>query len=104
MLTDVFFRRYEKRTLFNEVGQKESALFVQAYRIVNEQVWKYYGYDKKVDEQVKATWTSIHDRLSMEIGVKELSPRWYSFQREWNGKPYTNSGWNDMNFVIERWL
>lgn len=104
MLTDVFFRRYEKRALFTAVGQKESALFVQAYRIVNEQVWKYYGYDKKVDEQVKAIWTIIHDRLSMEIGVKELSPKWYSYQTEWNGKPYTNSGWNDMNFVIERWL
>ena len=41
MLTDVFFRRYEKRPMFNAVGPKESALFVQAYRIVNEDIWKY---------------------------------------------------------------
>lgn len=104
MLTDVFFRRYANRPMFASVGQKESALFVQAYRIVNEQIWKYYGYDKKVDESVKAIWTGIHDRLSMEIGVKELSPKYYSYQTEWMGKPYTNSGWNDMNFVVEQWL
>lgn len=90
--------------MFTTVGQKESAFFVQAYRIVNEQIWKYYGYNKKVDESVKTVWTSIHDRLSMEIGVKELSPKYYSYQTEWVGKPYTNSGWNDMNFVIEQWL
>lgn len=90
--------------MFSSVGQKETALFVQAYRIVNEQIWKYYGYDKKVDESVKAIWTGIHDRLSMEIGVKELSPKYYSYQTEWMGKPYTNSGWNDMNFVVEQWL
>ncbi|MEX3917964.1 AbiJ-NTD4 domain-containing protein [Paraburkholderia sp. BR10872] len=104
MLTDVFFRRYANRPLFESVGQKESALFVQAYRIVNEQIWKYYGYDEKVDETVKTTWTGIHDRLSMEFGVKELSPKYYSYQTEWMGKPWTNSGWNDMNFVVEQWL
>lgn len=104
MLTDVFFRRYANRPMFATFGQKESALFVQAYRIVNEQIWKYYGYDKKVDESVKAIWNGIHDRLSMEIGVKELSPKFYSYQTEWMGKPYTNSGWNDINFVVEQWL
>jgi AbiJ N-terminal domain 4 len=104
MLTDVFFRRYANRPMFASVGQKESSLFVQAYRIVNEQIWKYYGYNKKVDESVKAIWTGIHDRLSMEIGVKELSPMYYSYQTEWMGKPYTNSGWNDMNIVVEQWL
>jgi hypothetical protein len=104
MLTDVFFRRYANRPMFTTVGQKESALFVQAYRIVNEQIWSYYGYDKKIDESVKAIWSSIHDQLSMEIGVKELSLKYFSYQAEWLGKPYTNSGWNEMNFVVEQWL
>jgi hypothetical protein len=90
--------------MFETVGQKESALFVQAYRIVNEQIWKYHGHDKKVDENVKTIWTVIHDRLSMEIGVKELSPKYYSYQTEWIGKPFTNSGWYDMNLVVEQWL
>ncbi|MFD1561183.1 family 20 glycosylhydrolase [Paraburkholderia silviterrae] len=86
--------------MFESVGQKESALFVQAYRIVNEQILKYYGYDQKVDASVKTIWTGIHDRLSMEIGVEELSPKYYSYQTEWLGKPYTSSGWNEMNFVV----
>lgn len=104
MLTDVFFRRYADRPMFESVGQKESALFVQAYRIINEQIWKYYGHNNKVDESVKAVWNFIHDRLSMEIGVKELSPKYYSFQTEWAGKPYTNTGVNETNFVVEQWL
>ena len=43
MLTDVFFRRYANRPMFSSVGQRERALFVQSYRIINEQIWKYYG-------------------------------------------------------------
>ncbi|SMF35844.1 MULTISPECIES: AbiJ-NTD4 domain-containing protein [unclassified Pseudomonas] len=104
MLTDVFFRRYANRLMFESVGQKESALFVQAYRIVNEQIWSYYGATQKVNESVKRIWTDIHDRLAMEIGVKELSPKYYSYQTEYMGKPYTKSGFYEMNFVVEQWL
>lgn len=104
MLTDVFFRRYANRPMFPSVGQKEYSLFVQAYRISNEQIWHYYGYEKKVDESVKSIWTDIHDRLSMEIGVNSLSPKYYSYPSEWMGKPYTNSGWYAMNIVVEQWL
>lgn len=99
MLTDVFFRRYETRQLFNAVGPKEKALFVQAYRLIDEQIWKYYGYDKKVDETVKETWKRLHDRLSMEIGVKELSPVWYSYTVDWMDKPHTHSVSYDWNTV-----
>lgn len=104
MLTDVFFRRYANRPMFESVGQNESALFVQSYRIVNEQIWKYYGHSQKVDEGVKKTWTDIHDRLAMEIGLKELSPRYYSYQTEYMGKPHTNSGLYNINLVVEQWL
>jgi hypothetical protein len=93
MLTDVFFRRYANRPMFSSVGQRERALFVQSYRIINEQIWKYYGQDGKVDGRVKTIWSDIHDRLSMEIGVKELSPRKYS-----------NIGSYEINLVVEHWL
>lgn len=104
MLTDVFFRRYANRLMFESVGQRESAFFVQSYRIVNEQIWKYFDYSKKVDEDVKNIWIDIHDRLAMEIGVKELSPRYYSYQTEYMGRPHTTSGLYNMNLVIEQWL
>lgn len=104
MLTDIFARRYENRPLFKTVGPREQALFVQAYRIINEQLFPYYGYDEKVDEGAKVTWTNLHDRLTMELGIKELSGRFYSYEGTWNGKPYTYSGWYDMNLVCESWI
>jgi hypothetical protein len=104
MLTDIFARRYESRPLFNAVGPREQALFVQAYRIINEQIFPYYGYDKKVDERAKATWTSLHDRLTMELGIKELSTHFYSYQDGWMGKPHTYSGRYAMNSVCEAWI
>ena len=51
MLTDIFARRYEKRPLFASVASREHAFFVQAYRIINEQLIPYHGADKKVDEK-----------------------------------------------------
>jgi len=104
MLTDIFARRYEKRPLFDVVGPREHAFLVQAFRIINEQLFPYYGYDKKVDEKAKAVWTSLHDRLTMELGLKELSPKFYSYQGEWMGKPHTYSGSFEMNLVCEAWM
>lgn len=104
MLTDVFFRRYEDRPLFATVGPKQKALFVQAYRIINEQIWAYRGKDKKVDETVKATWTVLHDRLTMELGIKDLSVRQYPYEKLYLGRPATYYRDYDMNTVVERWL
>lgn len=104
MLTDVFFRRYEKRPMFNEVGHKESALFIQAYRILDEDIWRYYDWDKQVDQRVKSIWTGLHDRLTREMGIAELSARHYSYQTEWMRKPLTKSGKFDMNVVVQAWM
>lgn len=104
MLTDIFSRRYEKRSLFSAVQQRETRLLVQAYRIINEQLLPYYTSEGKEDEQAKKTWTGIHDRLSMELGLNELSPRFYSHQTRWNGQPYTQTGQWGMNYVCEVYL
>lgn len=105
MLTDVFFRRYEKRLLFPKVGQPELKFFVQAYKMINTQLFSpYYNSEKKVDKAVEKLWTDLHDKLSLEIGVKELATRYYSYQTEMYGKPYTNSGYHAMNYVCEQFL
>jgi len=104
VLTDVFFRRYESRRLFDNVGERETGFFVQAYRIVNEQMWPFYGSDQKVDAQAKKVWISLHDRLSMELGVTELAPRWWTSQTEWMGKPHSNFIEYDINLVVQQWL
>ncbi|MCA3324322.1 MAG: hypothetical protein INF75_06410 [Roseomonas sp.] len=104
MLTDVFFRRYASRPMFQNVGQKESAFFVQAFRIINEQIWRYYGSNGEVDKNTKAIWTDIHDRLSMEIGIRELSSRYFLNETQWMGK--TEKKWTEfpMNRIVENWL
>ena len=108
MLTDIFARRYENRPLFTTVGPREQALFVQAYRLINEQIFPYYGYDKKIDEKAKATWTSLHDRLTMELGLKELSAKYYSYQGEWMGAYFSPSwtafqgdGGRDFSVIVD---
>ena len=104
MLTDIFARRYGKRPIFTNIDQRELKLLVQAFRIVNEQLLPYYNWEKKVDERAKSTWTSLHDRLTMELGIKELSPRYYSYQGEWMGKAHTYSGLYEMNQVCEAYV
>jgi hypothetical protein len=104
MLTDIFARRYEKRLIFTNVDQRELRLLVQAFRIVNEQLLPYYNWEKKIDERARATWTTLHDRLTMELGIKELSPKYYSYQGEWMGKPHTYSGFYEMNQVCEAYV
>ena len=104
MLTDVFFRRYASRAIFQHVGRKEISFFVQSFRIINEQIWRYYGSDGKVNNSAKAIWTDIHDCLSMEIGVKELSSRYFPIQTQYMGKTGTNWTSFEVNNIVENWL
>lgn len=104
MLTDVFFRRYASRPMFQHVGERERAFFIQAFRIINEQIWSYYDSKQVVNENVKAIWTDIHDRLSMEIGVRELSSRYFSTQTQYMGNAVTNWTSYNVNTLVENWL
>lgn len=104
MLTDVFFRRYANRPMFQHVGDRERAFFIQSFRIINEQIWSYYDAKRNVNENVKAIWTDIHDRLTMEIGVKELSSRYFPIQTQYMGKEVTNWTSVELNTVVENWL
>ncbi len=104
MLTDVFFRRYASRPMFQHVGERERAFFIQAFRIINEQIWSYYDSKQVVNENVKAIWTDIHDRLSMEIGVKELSSRYFPTQTQYMGNAVTNWTSYNVNTLVENWL
>ena len=103
MLTDIFANRYSKVRLWDTVGEPERRLLVQAYRILEEQICPYW-IDGKESARGKAFWTDIHSRLSMELGVKSLSPLAYSFQTTWAGKPHTNTGLWSINRVCETWM
>ena len=91
MLTDIFANRYSSRVLWEAYTEVESKLLVQCFRIVAEQLIPYW-VDGEESETAKAKWMSLHSRLSMELGLEELAPRYYSYQTNWMGKPYTHSG------------
>ena len=91
MLTDIFANRYSSRVLWEAYTEVEAKLLVQCFRIVAEQLIPYF-VDGKESETAKAKWMSLHSRLSMELGLEELAPRYYSYQMNWMGKPQTYSG------------
>ena len=103
MLTDIFLNRYADVPLWSTLEERDRRFLVQAFRIIEEQVYPYY-HDRKIFEHMKSKWKAIHDRLSMELGLKELSRRYYSYQSTLNGQPYTNSGFFEWNYVCEQFV
>ena len=57
----------------------DAAFLVQGHGLLTEQLFPYWASGKKVTVSVDSL-ENIHDRLSMEIGVHELSPRHYSYK------------------------
>lgn len=77
MLTDIFARRYENTPLWDGFEEEQRRLLVQSFRIVLEQLFPVPATAGTEQNMARMTWTSIHDRLSMELGVNELSARGY---------------------------
>lgn len=100
MLTDIFAERYSSRMLWEAYAEAESKLLMQCFRIVAEQLIPYW-VDGKENPISKAKWKSLHDRLSMELGIDELAPMYYSYQTTWNSKPNTQSGFWSLDKVCK---
>ncbi len=103
MLTDIFSDRYLGVTMWDAFTDLEERFLVQGFRIVSEQLFPYYRDGKEIPAS-KAAWTSIHDKLSMEIGVDELSPKRYYFNTTYNGKPVTQNGAWSMEKVCKEFV
>lgn len=103
MLIDIFARRYENQTLRDSFEQRDSRLLVQAFRILAEDMYPYYR-DGKKDTVGVAFWTGLHSNMSRELGVKELSPVWFSYTSKWNGNDHVRTHKNDMVTVCDHWL
>lgn len=95
MLTDIFAERYANRVIWPAYSEAEKKLLMQCYRMV-EELFPYW-VDGKVAEGAKKNWQSIHDRLSMELGLSELAPPHYYYQL--NGQ--TMSAWNTLDQVCK---
>lgn len=103
MLNDVFVQRYENRLLRDSFDQRDSRMLVQAFRILSEDMYPYYS-DGKTDPVVVAFWNTLHTSLSRELGVKELSPMWFSYKTYFYGKEQTQTNSHTLLTVCENWL
>jgi AbiJ N-terminal domain 4 len=92
MLTDIFLNRYAGVTLWETFEETDRRFLVQAFRIISEQLYPYWTDDGKERPLAKAQWQSIHDKLSMELGLEELSPRTYLYNTGWAGQTRTQVG------------
>lgn len=105
MLTDIFAARYATVPLWNEFRERERRLLVQAFHIVKDHLFPFYTQDGKERDGAKARWTSIHDRLKVELGLRELSSQGY-----WGKRPAYGGGeqsvWQPipMPFVCEAYV
>ena len=103
MLTDIFAERYASRVLWENFTETESKLLVQCFRIVEEQLIPYWVNGKE-SPTAKAQWKSLHDRLSMELGLDELAPRYYSYPTTWMGTSHTQSGFFTYDTVCKNFV
>jgi hypothetical protein len=103
MLTDIFADRYENTPIWQTFGEPERRLLVQAFKIVIEQLYPYWK-GGKADPASKAKWTLIHDKLSMELGLSELSLRYYPYQITLNGQLTQQVGTYTMDNVCKNFV
>jgi hypothetical protein len=103
MLTDIFADRYIDIKMWESIGDVETRLLVQGYRMVSEQLYPYWAGGKE-NPKTKERWEFIHDKLSMELGLSELSPKYYSYQTMWNGKPHSTSGSHTIDSICKDFI
>ncbi len=78
MLTDIFAYRYLDQPIWSNYTEIEQRLLNQAFGIVKDAL-PYYTWEGKVNEINKDKWKLLHDTLAHELGVNELSTRYYSY-------------------------
>lgn len=84
MLVDIFARRYEGIEIRNNFEPRDSRVLIQTFRILSEDIYPYYIGGAE-DKRAVAYWTRLHGLLSRELGVRELSAQWFSYQSTFNG-------------------
>lgn len=104
MLTDIFAYRYLKQTIWSQYTETEQRLLNQAFGIVKD-VLPYYTSEGKENEKNKEKWKLLHDQLARELGVNELSTRYYSYtQKNAFGQELPVSGWFPWVHVCEQFV
>ena len=104
MLTDIFAYRYLTSNIWQTFSEVEKRLLNQLFGVVRD-VLPYYDSNGKVIETNKVKWKSLHDRLSRELGVDELSSRYYSLTNKKHlGQSVPVSGFFSWDYACERFV
>lgn len=103
MLTDIFAFRYADSLMWEQFEERDRRFIVQAFRIVTEQLYPPY-INGKTSEPAQAKWKLIHDRLSTELGVHELSQRTYSYPTTFNGNTFMHRGTWSWDYVCRQYV
>ncbi len=104
MLTDIFANRYAGVNLWQGFEEKDRRFLVQAFRIISEQLFRYWTHDRKENPITKAKWQLIHDKLSMELGLEELSKKAYTYPVKWQGNTTTQVGFYTLDTVCKNFV
>lgn len=104
MLTDIFAYRYLDHPIWSQHTEVERRLLNQGFGVVKDAL-PYYTSEGKENTQNVQKWKMLHDRLARELGVEELSQRYYSY---WNknaaGQQYPVSGWHSWEYVCSQFV
>lgn len=104
MLTDIFAYRYLDHPIWQEYTEIEQRLLNQAFGIVKEAL-PYYNSEGKEIEENKTGWKYLHDQLTRELGVNELSKRYYSYtQKNVVGQEFQAQGFWGWDYVCEQFV
>ncbi len=104
MLTDIFSYRYLKHKVWEAYGEIEQRLLNQLTKIVTDAL-PYYDSNGHEIELNKQKWKLLHDQLARELGIDELSPRYYSYtQKNITGIDIPVSGFWPWNYVCEQFI
>jgi hypothetical protein len=104
MLTDIFAYRYLDQPIWSHFTEFEQRLLNQAFGIVKDAL-PYYTADGKENKKNKEKWKMLHDRLARELGVNELSKRYYSYtQKNALGQDWPVSGLFSWDHVCDQFV
>ncbi|WP_454834610.1 AbiJ-NTD4 domain-containing protein [Pseudomonas lini] len=104
MLTDIFAHRYLDHPIWVEYTDIEQRLLNQVFGVVKEAL-PYYNSEGKEIEANKPKWKSLHDQIARELGLDELSKRYYSFtQKNGLGQERPVQGSWSWDYVCEQFV
>jgi hypothetical protein len=91
MITDIFARRYANVELKPQYYREDNMLCNQAWKMISSGLlWDSY-VTEKVSDKAEADFKTVHDILSLELGIEYLSDRWWFNTYKLNGHEHRNA-------------